>query len=142
MILWRLFRDRVGGVLIETAFTLPIMVMVMVALLQFSLVLQASGAMRHAIGQGIRYAKVNPLSDPDDPAEVAALKSDVERVTRNSLSGIDADGLKSIVFTTHTDSNELTSGTITIGYELTPVIPFMSLPPIQLSETRTAYLPA
>ena len=52
--------DKRGAVIIETAFALPVLILLMIGMLQFGLVLQASGAMRNAIGQGIRFAKVNP----------------------------------------------------------------------------------
>jgi hypothetical protein len=134
--------DRRGSVGIEAAFTLPILVMAMVGILQFALVLQASGAMRHAIGQGIRYAKVHPLANHNDPVEVAELEENVEAIARRSLSGVDQGGIRSVQFATDVDENGVSSGTVTITYELAPLIPFASIPPIRLNETRTAYLPA
>jgi Flp pilus assembly protein TadG len=137
----RLLSDKRGAIVVEMAFSIPIMVMLMIGILQFALVLQASGAMRNAIGQGIRYAKVHPLEDPDDPSEVAALKGEVEAVAREGLAGVDKSGIKTLQYTTGTDANGIEYGTITMTYELKPLIPFATIPPIELTQTRTGYLP-
>ncbi len=72
MKLRKLASHRDGAVAIEMAFALPVLVTLMIGILQFGLILQASGAMRHGIGEGLRFAKVNAVADPSDPVQVAA----------------------------------------------------------------------
>lgn len=142
MTIRKLLSEKSGVATIEMAFAMPVLVTIMIGTLQFALVLQASGAMRHGIGQGLRYAKVNDVSDPSDPLQVAALKDEVEDIVRDSLAGINPDGVKALKFVRNTDSSGTVSGTITMQYQLKPVIPFAAIPPIDINETRTAYLPS
>jgi hypothetical protein len=138
----RLCSDARGAVAIEMAFALPVVVMLMIGILQFALVLQASGAMRHGIGEGLRFAKVNAIADPDDAAEVAALEQEVEDVAMAALAGMDRDGIKSIEFTSGTDASGARFGRIDVIYGMKPIIPFAPLPEIALSESRQAFLPS
>ncbi len=125
-----IIRDRRGATVIEYAFALPVLVMLMIGILQFALILQASGAMRHGIGEGLRYAKVNP----------DATESEVLAQVRPAMGGVDLNNVTSLRFTSGT-TNGVAFGRITMQYEMMPVIPFAPLPAIQLSETRTTFLP-
>lgn len=127
----KLRSDEGGAVAIEMAFALPVLVTLMIGILQFALVLQASGAMRHGIGEGLRFAKVN----------ASATAAQVEAETRANMEGVKLTGIRSLTFQRGTASGAA-FGRIAMQYELTPVIPFAPLPPIQLNETRTAYLPS
>lgn len=131
MIFAKLIRDTRGAVVIEAAFAIPVLVTIMIGILQFALVLQASGAMRYGIGEGLRYAKVNP----------DATSKEVLDVARGAMAGVDLDGL---VTTSYAKGsvNGAEYGRIILRYELKPVIPFAAIPPITLSETRRAYLPS
>lgn len=131
MIFRRLLRATGGAASIEAAFTIPLVATFMVGVLQFGMIFHANGAMRNAIGDGIRYAKVHP----------SASETTVLNETRAGLAGISPDGIKVLTFQRGT-SNGATFGRITMSYELDPVIPFAAMPPIVLNETRTAYLPA
>jgi Flp pilus assembly protein TadG len=124
-----LLSDPNGAAAIEFTFALPILLMLMIAILQFGLVLQASGAMRNAVGEGIRHAKVHPT----------ATETEVLNRARAGFAGVDPDGIQTLTFTRGT-SNGAEFGRISMTYHLTPLIPFASVPPIQLSATRTAYL--
>lgn len=126
----KLIADPRGASAIEFAFAMPVVVTLMIGILQFGLVLQASGAMRHAIGEGIRYAKVHP----------SATETEVLDETRSALAGVDPDGVTQLSFQRGTASGA-EFGRITMRYSLDPFIPFASLPPIVLNQTRTAYLP-
>ena len=130
MKLRQLLRNTRGAAAIEFALAVPILASLMIGILQFALVFQASGAMRNASGEGIRYAKVHP----------SATASDVLAVVRNGLSGIDQDNLTSLTFVRGTQ-NGADYGRVSMSYSLQPLIPFISLPPIVLNETKFTYLP-
>lgn len=136
-----LARDRNGAAVIETAFALPVLVMLMIGILQFGMMLQASGAMRHSMGEGLRYAKVNAVTDPTDAAEVAALKAKVEEITKASLAGINKDNIKMLTFTSGEDSGAK-YGKIEMRYEMKPFIPFVPMDAIKITKSRTVYLPS
>lgn len=126
-----LHRDERGSSIVEFALSLPILAMLMMAILQFSLVLHASGNLRHALGEGIRHAKINPhLTD-----------AQVTDYTRDRLNAMDHSGIASLTFSRGTQ-NGASFGTLSITYEMTPMIPFMPIEVISLSETKRAYLPA
>ena len=126
----RLHRDASGAASVEFVFALPVLATFMIGVLQFGLVLQANGAIRNALGDGIRYAKVHP----------SATNNEVLTQTRAGLAGIAQSGIKTLTFQRGT-SNGASYGQIAISYQLQPMIPFAPLPPITLNQTKTAYLP-
>jgi len=133
--------DKRGAAAVEMAFALPVTIMLMIGILQFALVLQASGAMRHGLGEGLRYAKVNTVSDPSDSSAVAAHKATVEEIAKNSLAGVNPSGIKAVTFARGV-SNGAQFGSISMEYELKPIIPFAAIPAIKLNESRQIYLPS
>lgn len=131
----RLRDDRAGAAAVEFVMAMPILITIMIAILQFGLVLQAQGAMRHGIGEGLRMAKVN----------ASATNAQILARATNSMSGIDTGNITSINFTRGTTpmGGEIADwGRITVNYEMQTLIPFALIPPIQLNATRTAYLPS
>lgn len=142
MTIRKILSEKRGVATIEMAFALPVLVTIMIGILQFGMVLQASGAMRHGMGEGLRYAKVNDVSDPTDTTQIKALTKGVEDTVMDGLAGINPDGVKTLKFERSTDANGVVSGTITMQYELDPIIPFAALPAIKMNRTRTAYLPS
>ena len=127
----KLARNDRGAVAVEMAFALPVLTTVMIGILQFGLVLQASGAMRHGIGEGLRLAKIHGST----PAE------DVEERVRESLAGVRLDGIESLEFERGTiDGADW--GQISMTYEMEPFIPFAPIPPIVLTETKRVWLPS
>lgn len=126
----RLLRDQHGSMGLEFGIALPILVAMIIGVLQFGLVLNANGAMRNAMGEGLRLAKVNP----------AASESAVLSRTRNALIGVDHTGIQALTFDRGT-SNNVDTGTMTMTIRLTPIIPFAAIPPIVLTQTKTVYLP-
>jgi Flp pilus assembly protein TadG len=130
MMVRRLISDARGAAVIEFAFALPILVVLMIGVLQFGMVLHASGGVRHAIGEGVRYAKVHP--DATDP--------EILDVTRAGLAGIDAGSVQALNIQ-RGQSDGADYGRITMRYRIAPVIPFAPIPPIVIEEARTVYLP-
>ena len=127
----RLLLDAQGAATIEFAIALPLLATFMIGVLQFGMVLQANGALRNALGDGIRYAKVHP----------SATQTEVLDQTRAGLSGIAQSGITSLTFQRGTQ-NGADYGEISISYQMQPMIPFAPLPPITLSQSKTAYLPS
>jgi len=127
----QLFRDRSGAAVVEFAIAAPIVATMMVGILQMGQVMQANGAMRNALGDGIRYAKVHP-----DATETEVLDE-----TRAGLAGVSQDGISELEFVRGTQ-NGAPFGKITMQYEIEPVIPFAPSPLFTLREERTSYLPS
>ncbi|MCT2398233.1 TadE/TadG family type IV pilus assembly protein [Novosphingobium mangrovi (ex Huang et al. 2023)] len=131
MTLRTLLRDSRGASAVEFAFAIPVILTVMIGILQFALVLQASGAIRHAAGEGVRYAKVHP----------SATETEVLNKVRDSLAGVRDDGIVSLSLQRGTAANGATYSSVAIQYKLAPVIPFASVGPIVLDESMSSYDP-
>lgn len=123
--------DERGATIVEFALALPLLATMMIGILQYALVLHASGAVRHALGEGIRYAKVYP----------EASEADVLTKTRNSMQGIDPSGIGALAFTRGVANNSR-YGRLEVSYTLKPIIPFVAIPAIVIDESRQAYLPS
>ena len=126
----RLNSDSRGSIGLEFGLAIPILIALIIGVLQFGIVLNANGAMRHAMGEGLRLAKVD--RDATDTAVT-------DRV-RAQLVGVDPAVIQTLTFARAT-SNNIDRGTITMSIRLTPIIPFAAIPPITLTETKTIYLP-
>lgn len=130
MKLARIGADQRGAAAVEFALAIPALITLMIAILQFGIVLHASGGVRHAVGEGIRHAKVYP----------DATEAQIYDKVRNSMAGVNPAGITSLTFERGT-ANGADFGRVTMQYELQPVIPFAAIPPITFNESRTAYLP-
>ncbi len=62
----RLRRDERGAAVIEMAFALPAMVVMMWMIVQLGLVFRAMSGIQHALGEGARFATLFPQPDNDD----------------------------------------------------------------------------
>jgi Flp pilus assembly protein TadG len=125
----RLLPDTRGATTLEFALALPLLATLMVGFLQFAIVMHTSGGIRHALGEGLRFAKVNP----------AATAQQVVDETRASLVAIDPAGIAGINFTRGVQ-NGGQFGRLTITYQARPVVPFIPDRVITLSETKQIYL--
>ncbi len=123
-------RDDKGSLGFEFAIAMPVLVTLMLGILQFAMVLHASGAMRNAMGEGLRLAKV----DTD------ATAAEVYTETRDEFVGVAHSGIKTLTFTRGTAANGADYGRLVMEYELQPVLPFAPIPAIRLSETKQVYL--
>ena len=59
----RLIRNEQGAAVIEMAFALPVLIIMMWALVQFGLVFRAMSGIQHGLGEGARYATLYPQPD-------------------------------------------------------------------------------
>ena len=64
-ILKRIKRDDSGAAVIEMAFALPILIMLIWMIIQLGLVLRAMAGIQHALGEGARLATIWPVPDVD-----------------------------------------------------------------------------
>lgn len=58
-------RDERGAALIETAFALPALIVMVWAVVQLGLVFRAMSGIQHALGEGARLATLYPQPDDD-----------------------------------------------------------------------------
>jgi len=126
----RLKSDQTGALGFEFAIAMPVLVTIMLGILQFAMVLHASGAMRNAMGEGLRLAKVNP----------DATATEVTDETKDEFVGVAHSGIQSLVFTRGTAANGADYGRLVMQYELTPLLPFAPIPPIVINEEKQIYL--
>ena len=64
-ILKRLKRDESGAAVIEMAFALPILIILLWMIIQLGLVFRAMSGIQHALGEGARLATIWPVPDVD-----------------------------------------------------------------------------
>ena len=127
----RMLRNERGSIGLEFGLAIPILVALIIGVLQFGLVLNANGSMRHAMGEGLRLAKVDPTAS--DTTVTDRVKAE--------LVGVDPAGIQTLTFNRAT-TNNIDRGTMTMTVKLTPIIPFAMIPPITLTQTKTIYLPS
>lgn len=122
--------DR-GSSTVDFAFALPAVIIIMLGTLQLGIYLQAAGTLRHALGEGIRFAKV----DPD------ATQAEVLAEVKDEMPSMDPDQITKLTFERGT-TNGADYGKIAISYKLEPIVPLVPIPPITITEEKTAYLPS
>ena len=62
----RIKRDESGAAIIEMAFALPVLIILIWMIVQLGLVLRAMSGIQHALGEGARLATIWPVPDVDD----------------------------------------------------------------------------
>lgn len=124
----RIRTDEKGVTTLELALALPLLATLMVGILQAGMLMHTNGGLRHAIGEGLRFAKVNP----------GATATQVETFTREAFTGIDASGLTAVNYTRGTH-NGADFGELTVTYEARPVIPFIPSRLVTMTETKQVY---
>lgn len=125
-----LLRDRTGSSTIDFAFALPVLAVVMIATLQAGQVLHAKGSLRHAVGEGVRLAKVKRT----------ATEADVVAAMRAQLPSLNATRLSNLGMTRNT-ANGVRTATVTATYTTEANYPIISFP-VVITETKTVYLPS
>lgn len=126
----RLLRDRTGSSTIDFAFALPVLAVVMIATLQAGQVLHAKGSLRHAVGEGVRLAKVKRT----------ATEADVVAAMRAQLPSLNATRLSNLGMSRNT-ANGVRTATVTATYTTEANYPIISFP-VVITETKTVYLPS
>lgn len=128
----RLRQCEQGATMVEFAFAAPILIVLMIGILQVAIALHAAGGVRHAIGEGARFAKVHRL----------ATSADVEAEIRKSFAGMDRAKISNLLVERGQTPAGAPWARISIAYEPQIVIPLLGERMIRLQETRLVYLPA
>jgi hypothetical protein len=128
----RLVRCARGATAVEFAFAAPVLIMLMIGILQVAVALHAAGSVRHAIGEGVRFAKVHRL----------ATAAEVEAHVRRSFSGIDPAKVRQLIVERGRTPGGAPFARISIAYQPEIVIPFLPPRTVRLEESRLVYLPA
>lgn len=128
----RIAHDRRGSLGFEFAMAIPILVTLMLGILQFGMALHTAGAMRNAMGEGLRLYKVEPTTT----------EAQVYTETLDELVGVDQSGVTSLKFTKGTATNGAQYGQLKMTYKMTPMLPFAPIPDIVLEEEKWVYLQA
>lgn len=126
----RLNGDRQGTVGLEFAMAIPVLVSLLLGILQFAMFLHAAGAMRNAMGEGLRLAKVYPTATAEQ----------VYTRTKDRFVGVDQSGITKLEFTRGTAANGASYGKLVMSYTLEPIMPFMPIPPFVIEEEKEIYL--
>nr|WP_137678009.1 TadE family protein [Parerythrobacter lutipelagi] len=126
----RLLRSREGSSTVDFAFAMPVLVTLMLGTVQMGVSMHASGALRHAAGEGVRLAKVDPT----------ATESEVLDRVRSELVTMDPDNITKLTFQRGT-TDGADYGRVTVEYKVEALIPLLPVPPITLSETKQVWLP-
>lgn len=133
----RLRHDERGGVLVEFASVAPILALLAVGLLQVSMLLYASAAMRTALGEGARTARLyrTPATATSWAGPTATEICNRVTSTVTSLGNADITGL-----TLTRETNGTANGlTLAMSYNVDLDFIFFTLSPT-LSSSRRAYL--
>lgn len=126
----RLLRSREGSSTVDFAFAMPVLVTLMLGTVQMGVSMHASGALRHAAGEGVRLAKVDPT----------ATETEVLDRVRSELVTMDPDNITKLTFQRGT-TDGADYGRVTVEYKVEALIPLLPVPPITLSETKQVWLP-
>ena len=65
----KLRRDQSGATLVEMAFALPILIVIIWTLFQYGLVFRANAGIQHALGEGARLATIFPTPSEEEIEE-------------------------------------------------------------------------
>lgn len=122
-----------GTAAIEFAFAVPILIVLFYGIAQFGIVLLANAGIRHALDVGARAATVYQGATPMTDAQIRA------KIT-SSIYGV-ANGTLATPTITRGTSNGVNFVDISINYSAPIDVMIYKFGPIDLSETRRAYLP-
>lgn len=130
-----LLSDRRGAAAIEFAFAVPVIVMLVWGIFQFSLILEAEAGMQQALGEGARYATILIPTTDTSPTT-----TQVQAKITSSKFGLDAG-----TWDTPTIDTSHASGTngywvITVTYHLPTDFLFFTGPTLDLTQSKTVYL--
>lgn len=82
----RLVRDERGVAAIETAFALPILIIMIWAIVQFGMVFRAQAGIQQALGEGARYATL--CLNPGTSGCSSPTASDIKAKITSSVDGV------------------------------------------------------
>ncbi len=114
----RFTKDEDGAMAVEFALVLPIYLMVITMIIEFSLLTYAQAVVFYSAEQATRFAVVN----------FNATVEDIQLEARANLLGVDTSNLTAIVVTAPTDVSDNTKlVSVTVQYKYTPILPISKL---------------
>ncbi len=126
-------RDEEGAAILEFAFAVPLVILLFYGISQFGISLLANAGIRHALDVGARAATVYIGATPMTDAEIRT-------IVTSKLYGV-YNGTMSTPTVTRGTSNGVNYVDITVSYSAPIDTMVYKFGPIDLSETRRAYLP-
>lgn len=120
-------RSEDGASAVEFALAAPVLITMMWGIFQFGVVFGSDAGMQHALGEGARYATIWP--SPTDTQIKSRMTSKLFQMGWGN-------------FTISDPVRNTTNGTVTlrITYQMTPNLLFFTLPQINLTREKVAYL--
>lgn len=126
----RLAKSRRGASAIEFALAGPVLIAFTMAIFQMGVVFFANSGLKHAVGEGARYAMLYPRPSDDDI---------LNRVMERRF-GLNAAQVTSKTVTRGTAASGADYAEIQLKYRVPLNFVFFKLEPLTLVETRRAYL--
>ena len=128
-LLARFWREERGVAALEFALLTPAMVLIIAGIAQLGILFMANAGLRHAVGEGARYATIWPR--PSDTQITSFITS--------SRFGLDPDNV---------DTPEIAHGTadganyvdITVTYTVDLNFVFFTIDDVELTESRRAFI--
>jgi Flp pilus assembly protein TadG len=138
----RLIGNQRGSALIEFALVSPLLIMIILAALQFGLMLRANAGLRELAGWAGRQAVVSYQVKASDGINPAALKTLIENEAMSRKYNLENGTLK--VVTTSVQNTALLTVNevgIKLNYDYPISVPFLGQSLVKLSVDRTFYVP-
>lgn len=126
----RLLREQHAASTVDFAFALPVLATIMLGTMQLGQYFHVSGSLQHALGEGIRLAKVDPT----------ATSTEIRAEVEDEMAAIDTSNITGFAFVRGTSSG-IDYGAVAIRYQLEPMIPLVPVSAITIQEVKVAYLP-
>jgi Flp pilus assembly protein TadG len=123
--LMRLVRAEAGATMVEFALVLPALVVMIIAIMQFSLFFFAAASIQHMLGEGARSAILFPT--PSDATILARM---------NAVRFVSSYG----TFTTSISSPTTSTKRLEVRFTFTPTVPFQAFGPITVNRSKLVYL--
>ena len=121
----RLRRDDQGAAVVEMAFALPIMLVLVYGIFQLGVIFAANAGMQHALGEGARMATIYP--SPTDTEIKAKMNAKLFGTKVGTFAVADPIGT-----TNYKD--------LQVTYTVTPNFLFFNLPAVTITRTKRVYL--
>ena len=125
MIIQRLRKNDEGAAVVEVAFALPIMLVLVYGIFQLGVIFAANAGMQHALGEGARMATIYP--SPTDTQIKAQMNAKLFGTKIGTFTVADPTGT-----TNYKD--------LQVSYTVTPNFLFFKLPAVTINRTKRVYL--
>jgi Flp pilus assembly protein TadG len=126
-VIQKLRRHQEGASAVEFALAAPVLITMMWGIFQFGVLFGSDAGMQHALGEGARFATIWPT--PTDDQIKARMNDKLFKMGYGS-------------FTVDNPSRDATTGSVNlrITYQFTPNLLFFTLPQVNLTRTKRAYV--